>query len=316
MPSAEPSLTYPSNTIGRYLLATRPGFLGASAAPVFIGLATAYYTGLAIDPLRALLCLVGIVLIHAGINAVNDYYDAQIGTDAINTERVYPFTGGSRFIQNGVFTPTQMGNYGLLLLLAGGTLGLVLAWLVGPELLMLGAIGLLLGWGYSAPPLLLAGRGVGELAVALGFGVLIPVGADFVQRETWSTLPLWAGVPYALLVANILYINQFPDFHADAATGKHHWVVRLGLGRARFVYSVIMAVALAVLIVGNQLHVLPDACLLTIIAFVPAAVAARQLLSLAGTPARLAPAIRLTITAALAYGLLMTLGLVIAAPGA
>ena len=45
---------------------------------------------------------------------------------------------------------------------------------------------MLLGWAYSAPPLSLNSRGLGELSVALGFGILIPLGADYVQRGAFA----------------------------------------------------------------------------------------------------------------------------------
>ena len=45
--------------------------------------------------------LLAVLLLQAGVNVFNDYYDHDNGCDAANTERVFPFTGGSRFIQNG-----------------------------------------------------------------------------------------------------------------------------------------------------------------------------------------------------------------------
>lgn len=82
-----------------------------------------------------------------------------------------------------------------------------MAIIAGLGLWGIGVFGLILGWAYSAPPLSLNSRGVGELSVAVGFGLLIPLGADYVQRGVMSQLPLWAGMPYALLVANLLVIN-------------------------------------------------------------------------------------------------------------
>src|SRR3970040_263437 len=86
-----------------------------------------------------------------------------------------------------------------------------------------GRAGLFTAWAYSAPPLKLNSRGLGEACVAMGFG-LIAVGADYVQRAEFSLFPVVAVLPYALLVTNLLYINQFPELKADAATGKRHWV--------------------------------------------------------------------------------------------
>jgi 1,4-dihydroxy-2-naphthoate octaprenyltransferase len=280
MAAVEPTREALRNPFRRYFLATRPAFLTAAVAPCFIGFATAYASGVRFDIAFAVFTLLGAVLAHAGINVLNDYYDALNGTDEINTERLFPFTGGSRFIQNGVLSTAETARFGVLL-----------------------------GWAYSAPPLSLNARGLGELSVALGFGVVIPWGADYVQRGAFDWLPILAGIPYALLVANLLYINQFPDRRADEAAGKHHWVVRLGVSRARWGYLGAVIVAYAVLASEIVTGVLPNAAW---IALPPAAlsfIAAGHLLRYAETPQALEPAIRFTILGALSHGLLLSIAL-------
>lgn len=307
---AEPATASLPNPLSRYFLATRPPFLLASLVPCLLGLATAYHDGIAIRIGCALATVTGALFIHAGVNVLNGYYDALNGTDALNTERLYPFTGGSRFIQNGVLTARQTAFYGTGLLVTGGVIGIVLAIIVGPGLWLIGVFGLILGWAYSAPPLNLNSRGMGELSVAIGFGLLIPLGADYVQRGVLSQLPLWAGMPYALLVANLLYINQFPDRRADEAAGKRHWVVRLGPARARWGYALIALLAYAVLLVGILQHQLPAAAGWAFVAAAPSFIAAYQLIRRAHVPQALRPAIGLTIVAMLMYGLILAGALV------
>jgi 1,4-dihydroxy-2-naphthoate octaprenyltransferase len=102
------------------------------------------------------------VATQAGVNVLNDYCDHLNGSDAVNVDRLFPFTGGSRFIQNGVMSPRQMLAYALVLfsgVIAGGL------WLIatrGGSLFGIGLAGLLIGWAYSAPPLKLSSRGLGE----------------------------------------------------------------------------------------------------------------------------------------------------------
>lgn len=79
---------------------------------VLLGLACAHHQGMVIGTVLAAFTLLGALLIHAGVNVLNDYYDALNGTDAINQQRIYPFTGGSRFIQNGVLGPEQTAAHG------------------------------------------------------------------------------------------------------------------------------------------------------------------------------------------------------------
>ncbi len=313
MPVAEPTRDHPASTWLRYIGATRPGFLAASLVPALLGLSTAHYDGVPLNIVTAVLTMVGAVIAHAGVNVLNDYYDALNGTDAINTERLYPFTGGSRFIQNGVFTPAQIARYGTVLLAVAAVIGLALVAAAGPALLLIGAFGLFIGWAYSAPPLHLNSRGLGELCVAIGFGILIPLGSDVVQRGALSALPAWAGVPYALLVANILYANQFPDCRADAASGKRHWVVRLRPEHARWGYAALAAAAYGMLVAMVVGGALPRLSLLAAAPAALSALAARDVWAYAATPARLRPAIKLTLAAAFLHGLLLAAAFVIAA---
>jgi 1,4-dihydroxy-2-naphthoate polyprenyltransferase len=308
MHPAEPTLAALPNPVVRYFLATRPAFLTVTLFAALIGLATAWLDGVAFAPLKAGMTLLFALVAHAGVNVLNDYYDALNGTDAINTGRIFPFTGGSRFIQNGVLTTTATARFGAMLFGVTMVAGIWLTSVSAPGLLVIGVTGLVIGWAYSAPPLRLNSRGFGELCVATGFALIV-VGADFVQRGAFSALPVVAAVPYALLVTNVLYINQFPDRKADAAAGKRHWVVRLAPEQARWGYLLIALVAHAWLIGAVVAGILPWPTLIALASLVPAAGGARGLFRCAAAPARLAPAIRATIGAATLHGLLLASGL-------
>jgi 1,4-dihydroxy-2-naphthoate octaprenyltransferase len=114
-------------------------------------------------------------------------------------------------------------------------------------------------------------------------------------------------MPYALLVANILYINQFPDREADRASGKLHWVARLQPETAAWGYALILLLAAGALVGGIVLNALPFAAAFALVAWVPAVQAWRQLRQFAGTPEHLAPAIKLTLLAAHALPLMLAL---------
>ncbi len=309
MAAIEPTLERLGNPIARYIHATRPPFLVASMVPCLIGLASAEYSGIGLNPLAAVITLLGAVLAHAGINVLNDYYDALNGTDAANDERLFPFTGGSRFIQNRVLTKTQTARFGWSLMAAAALVGLLLVPFAGPGLIAVGFVGLLIGWAYSAPPLALNSRGLGEIAVGIGFGGMIILGTDMVQRGGFDPFPLLIAVPYALLVTALLYVNQFPDYRADKAAGKHHWVARLGPARARWGYPLIVAVAYGYLVALIVSAVLPLWASLGLLPLPLSWRAARELLRDAENPSRLAPAIQRTIGALVGHGTFLALGL-------
>ena len=139
-----------------------------------IGLAIAWHDGLDFSVSLALVTLLFALFAHAGVNVLNDYYDALNGTDAQNTERIFPFTGGSRFIQNGVLTTAQTRNFGFALMACVAAAGLWLMARSAPQLMYIGLVGLFIGWAYSAPPFRLNSRGLGELCVAAGQPEIVP----------------------------------------------------------------------------------------------------------------------------------------------
>jgi len=303
---AEPTPASFTNPALRYFAATRPPFLSATLVACLLGLATASHNGIALNLPLAGLSIILALLLHAAVNVLNDYYDALNGTDDANTERLFPFTGGSRFIQNHILTRGQTARFGYTLLAVAvfGGLGLIVK--VGTGLLAIGTTGVFIGWAYSAAPLKLNSRGLGEFCVLAGF-LGVAVGADFVQRGAFDPAPLLVGLPYALLVTNLLYINQFPDRKADAAVGKHHWVVRLPLSVATRIYPALALLALLWLTGLVMTGRLPAIAILSaapiLLSFKSAAILQRH----AAQPSALLPAIRHTIVAMLAHGILLAL---------
>jgi 1,4-dihydroxy-2-naphthoate octaprenyltransferase len=182
--------------------------------------------------------------------------------------------------------------------------GLYLTAVSDPGLIWIGLAGLVVGWAYSAPPLKLQSHGMGEFGITAGW-LLVVVGSDFVQRHGFAFAPVAAGLGFALLVANILYINQFPDVKADAAAGKRTVVVRLGVARARWGYALIALLTYGWVLAMVAAGLLPAGALVSLLAGVASLGALRVLWRHAAEPAQLVPALKLTILAASLHGLLL-----------
>lgn len=310
-PPAEPTpAAYPCWAL-RYFAATRPAFLSVTFAAGLVGLATSFADGVQLKPFAAFVTVLLALFAHAAANVLNDYFDALNGADAANADRQFPFTGGSRFIQNGLLSlrAARLFGYGLMAVVVPA--GLWLAASSNMGLVLIGLAGLLIAWAYSAPPLQLMSRGLGEAAIVCGW-LLVVAGTDFVQRGTFAPLPLVAGLSYALHVANVLYVNQFPDYRADRAAGKRNWVVRLGPARARWGYLLIAAGAYLWLCGAVVSGALPGTALLALAGLIPVFKASRVLWAHAATPSALVPALEATIVAAMIHGVLLALGLAIA----
>ena len=261
-PTGEPSATALSGTglgatLRRAFLATRPKFFTASVLPVLVGTAWAGAAHHAFDGLWFALALLATVLAHAATNVYNDFGDDVIGTDPINVLRIYPYTGGSRFIQNGIMTRAAMLRFAYGLAAAALAAGLALAYLRGPGILVLGVLGLALGYFYSKPGVQLAGRGAGELACAIGLGALPVAGAVWLQAARIDTGAWLLAVIVSVWVGLILLINEVPDSAADASAGKRTLAVRLGTGGTRILYQFLTLVALAAGVALVARHDLP-----------------------------------------------------------
>ncbi len=290
----------------------RAPFFTAVLVPVILGSVIAWQHGSPLQIGYFFLTLIGAVFLHAGANVMNDYADHINGCDERNTEFVRPFTGGSRMIQKGLLAPREVLTGSLILLALSTAVGLTLVVLKGTPILYLGLIGTFCAVFYTVPPFNLAARGIGELVVGLCFGTLMMLGAYYVQTQTFSAEVAFASIPVSLLIAAVLYINEFPDYVADRDSGKRHLVVRMGRPRAFYGYVAMLALAYLAIIAGVVLSVMPPFTLIAL-ATLPKAVAAVKVAAVHHSDSRkLIPANAGTIQVHLITGLLLSLGYVLA----
>lgn len=232
-------------TAKRLFNATRPKFFPASALPVLAGTAWGFHAAGTFDVVVFLLALFATVCVHAASNVLNDVGDDAGGTDRQNEGRIYPYTGGSRFIQTGIMSRPDMARLGISLLAMAAIAGLVLLLMKGVIVLYFGLAGIALGVLYSLGPVRLSALGIGETAVAVAFGVIPVAGAAWLQGSALDLNLLVFSVPISLWVGAILLINEVPDINADGATGKRTLPVRIGLGGTAAVYLAMNIAAFA-----------------------------------------------------------------------
>ncbi|MBI3040049.1 MAG: 1,4-dihydroxy-2-naphthoate octaprenyltransferase [Chloroflexi bacterium] len=288
-------------------MAIRAPFLTASVVPVLLGTAIAWFATVTRYWGFFWLTLLAGLLIHMGTNVINDYFDHKSGNDEANREFVRPFSGGSRVIQLGLLTPLEALAGASLFFLLSAAIGFYLAWARGPLILILGAIGLISGIFYTGGPFNWAKRGIGELLVGLNFGVLMTLGAYYVQTQSFSWIPVIAAIPVSLLIAAVLYINEFPDYTADKQVGKNTLVVRLGRERAVILYVLMMLAVYLSIGVGVATSALPLTALLGLLTLPLAIRGIQYARKHHASSFDLVPANALTVTAHLATGLLLTL---------
>ena len=205
--------------------------------------------------LEFLAALVGVGCLHLGANLINDYFDAK-GSDPIN-KRFTPFSGGSRVIQDGLLGESAVLTMSIGFFAAAFVIGLALIIIGRPWVALVGLLGFLAGWLYSADPLQLMSRGLGEVIIFFAFGPLVTWGTGYVVTGHLTWQAFLSGIPPGWLIMAVIWINQFPDIEADKAAGKTNLVVRMGLERASYVYLALMLLPYPTIVVLALIKVLP-----------------------------------------------------------
>lgn len=284
----------------------RPFSFTASTAPVAAAGALAALDGL-FDWKLFLFALFGMLFLHIGTNVTNEIYDVRRGVDTITSPRASLALLKGRMSEREAFVITGL-SFALATLLG--------VWLIferGLPILAFGLIGLIGGWGYTAPPLQYKYRAVGIPLVFTLFGPLTVVGAYFAITGQWSWQALVISVPVGLLVAAILHGNEWRDITDDARMGMASFSIRFGRRAAYYAYISLVVGAYVSLSLGVFLGWLPKESMLAMLSL-PLLVRAIRSSELGASGQQRAIAMIDLETAQLhaAFGFLMVLGLVLA----
>jgi 1,4-dihydroxy-2-naphthoate octaprenyltransferase len=221
----------------------RPQFLVGGFLLHGLGAAVAVYGGASFHAGLYALGQAAITTLQLMTHYANDYFD--LAADRANTTPTR-WSGGSRVLPSGTLSPRialqtacVLAAMGLVLVGVIGTHGGNGGPLASATLLLAG----LLAWAYSAPPLVLHSRGLGEFTTAVVVAGLTPAVAFTLQVGDRAIgnpsgapvgfvpaiLPLMLAIlPLFGLQFVMLLTIEFPDAAGDAAVGKRTLVVRLG----------------------------------------------------------------------------------------
>jgi 1,4-dihydroxy-2-naphthoate octaprenyltransferase len=204
----------------------RPQFLLAGLFLFVFGASWALLLGAPFSLPRILLGYLVLLPAHLSISYSNDYFDVDVDRHGTLTF----FSGGSGFLVDhpGLRNPARW--IAITLILCSLALGTVYQIIYSPPGWFLGVLllGNLLGWFYSAPPLRLASRGLGELAMMLGIGLLIPGLGFLVTSGHINHDGLLFTIPLVLYGLAFILTVENPDMEADRLGDKRTWVARKG----------------------------------------------------------------------------------------
>lgn len=240
-------------------------FFTATIVPVTLGAIVAWYDTDNFMWMMFWLTMLGAILIHIGTNLANDYFDHLAGCDEANTNPT-PFSGGSRVIQDRLIKPYKILYVSLVSFIFGSAIGLYLNFLCrGNVILILGIIGIFLGFFYTAKPFRIGYGSLGELSVGIGFGPLMVMGSYYVQAQSLPLKVFLISIPVGILIVLVLFINEFPDYRSDKSVGKKTLVVILGKKKAVILYHSLLATVYLAIISLVIFKFLPPICLIALL---------------------------------------------------
>jgi 1,4-dihydroxy-2-naphthoate octaprenyltransferase len=228
--------TAPPSGLKLWLLAARPRTLPLAVVPVLVGSALGWVEAGRGDFLAVpfVLALVISALIQIGTNLLNDVDDFERGAD--RSTRVGP----RRVTAQGWATPLRVKQAALACFLAVTAAGIYLTTLGGLPIILIGAAGVLAGWGYSRCPWPISYSATGEAFVFLFFGLAAVGGTAWLQNMVFSPPALVAGAALGCMAAAVLMVNNTRDMREDADAGRRTLAIRLGLDGARTAYALLM----------------------------------------------------------------------------
>jgi 1,4-dihydroxy-2-naphthoate octaprenyltransferase len=283
--------------VGVWFQGARPKTLGAAVSPVLIGTAAGSLDG-PMNWWRAAGALVVAMALQVGVNYANDYSDGVRGADARRK-------GPVRLTASGLASPRAVKAAAMLSFGVAAVVGAVLALVVNPWLLLVGAAAIVAAVTYTGGPKPYGYIGLGEVMVLVFFGFVATLGSAYVQH---ASLPgaAWPGALAAGLPAcGILLANNVRDVDTDRGTGKRTLAVRFGARRARMLY---VACIVGALVAAALCAFWTPYALLALVA-APLAIAPTRAMLTRHDPPGLVAALVGTVRFQLALALLLALGL-------
>jgi 1,4-dihydroxy-2-naphthoate octaprenyltransferase len=228
-----------------FIRLSRVKFLTGGLLGFALGAAVARYDGAHIDWQVYVLGQMMVTSFHLMVHYANDYYDRFC--DA-STERT-AWSGGSGALLEDGLSPRIALNAAFAC--AGIGIFAIVVFAVSAAYVpaILGVVIAILAWSYSAPPMRLLSRGLGELDAAVIIALLFPL-AGYVTFAHVPALRLFAStLPSIAAMFVLMFCVEYPDIDSDRATGKMNLVARLGRERSRYlVYAAVAAIYVGTLL--------------------------------------------------------------------
>ncbi|MCL2332843.1 MAG: 1,4-dihydroxy-2-naphthoate octaprenyltransferase [Actinomycetia bacterium] len=238
----------------KWFEASRPWAFTAAIVPVCVGAGYAWLKGV-FHPFLFVLTVIGGVLIQAGTNYINTYGDFKSGVDTVESAVTCPQ------LVSGAMKPATMKLVGIGCFAVAALIGVYLTLVSGWPLLIVGVLGIVAGYTYTAG-IAYKYAGLGSILVFFLMGPMMVWGAYFVQTGVSDLNTLWISIPVACLVFLILHSNDLRDIAHDRAAHIKTLALLIDSDKNYVIYRVLVIVAYASIALLVVLRILPWTCLL------------------------------------------------------
>lgn len=227
-----------------WILLSRLPFLSVVILPYILGTLLAQRLTGQFRPVVFWLGLLGAILIQLCAHYSGEVYDIKEDRLGLSLGGS-PFSGGSQVLVKDLIPEGKVKILIRAVILLALAIGIILQFYfkTGEWTFLLGASGIICGLFYSKPPLRWASRGLGEIFIAYSFGFLAVNAGFYIQVSRFDILAFFISLPAACSVANIILINEYPDYPADKEAAKRNLLVRLGEEKGAFLYALLVVCA-------------------------------------------------------------------------
>lgn len=224
----------------------------AGLLPYGLGAAIAFYGKEQFSPFLFLVGLIGLLFVLIGVEAFNEFFDWAMGTDRV-------------FLLNPEPVTTSTFLVGITAFVGALIVAIFLTLELGLTIIILSFIGFFAALFYLGPPLKLAYRGLGEMAIAFSYGPLMMLGSYYLQTQRVDFIPLFVSLIPALLLFGISILNEVPDYFQDRLVGKRNICVRIGQRKVVRLYGGVLILFYIIFLGGLFSRNLPQLAWLVLI---------------------------------------------------
>lgn len=194
-----------------------------SLSAYLIGTLYAVYRSGTFYPWRGVIMLLAVLAVDMGTTGFNSFFDYYRGVDRRETNRERDKVLIHQGVPPGVAFLVSLALFALAV-----PLGLVLTFMVGVEIAIIGSFSMAVGYLYTGGPLPISRTPLGELAAGGFLGALLVLLSYYVQQESLTVEALLVALPSMLIVASILTVNNTCDIEGDTRAGRKTLSILLG----------------------------------------------------------------------------------------